>query len=142
MADPYEAEGREKWEETVKRLGYGGNPDKLWDAMIAARESNGFGLSAEQLATDQSKLSVYCRAVRDFLGGPVPDQAITAGLLVMPRLCAWCENECWVWCDTCAGCVMCCTEDFHCMHHGSPFGICQCAVADYRDSDGKPPEAS
>jgi hypothetical protein len=134
--------GRDRWNKNVADAGYHSDADKLWDAMIAARESNSFGLGPQQLAEDESKLQVFCTAVRNYLGGPAADQAITAGLLTMPRACAWCESESWVWCETCGGCEVCCAEDFHCIHHGCSFGICQCALSEFRDHDGMPPKES
>jgi hypothetical protein len=134
-------EGRKHWDRDVVEAGFNGDVAALWDSMVAARETSSFALPALDLAADEAKLLVFCNAVRDSFGGPIPDEAIKIGLLAMPRACAWCsDTDSWVWCQTCGGCNMCCVDEFHCKTHGSPFGICHCATSDYRDSNGNPPD--
>jgi hypothetical protein len=135
-----EEQGRKDWNRSVAKAGFRGDTDALWDAMIAARETSGFALPPEDIAADQTRLCVFCDSVRGHLDGTAPDEAIKTGLLAMPRTCAWCEAECWVWCQTCGGCAMCCSEDYHCVEHGCSFGICQCPESNFRDSHGNPPE--
>ena len=130
--------GRQRWNQSVTTAGYSGDVNALWDAMVAARQTSGFGLPPDSIAADQTKLSVFCQAVRDHLGGTVPDGAIKQGLLLMPRRCHWCSDDCWEWCDTCGGCARCCEGDYHCIDHGCPAGGCLCPESDYRDSEGKP----
>jgi hypothetical protein len=82
-------QGRKQWADEVAGAGFDGDASALWDAMVTARETNGFGLPPNKLAEDSNKLAAFTEAVRAAFGGPVPDAAIKAGLLVMPRPCAW-----------------------------------------------------
>jgi hypothetical protein len=108
------------WEEKVERAGYGGDPERLWDAMVFPRMHSSFGLTAPQLANDLEKCLLFCDEVRRVLQGPVSDQVIVTALLAMPRPCPYCEEECWEWCDKCAGCPDCCAIDIHCIFCGGP----------------------
>jgi hypothetical protein len=131
MDEAYNVWGPKNWAETVERAGYGGNPERLWDAMVAAREQPAFGLPAPQLANDLEIRRRFCNVVRGLLGGPVSDQVILAALLAMPRICPSCEEECWEWCDKCGDCPTCCESDYHCAHCGGPLEIA------YIDGEGE-----
>jgi hypothetical protein len=118
--------GRDCWNNTVERLGFGGNPDRLWDAMVNAREQNWATLPIKQIVDDPQKIGQLCEAVRSHLGEYVPNRLIVNALLAMPRACAYCERECWEWCDECGGCSTCCDDEIHCIHCRNPKYICGC----------------
>jgi hypothetical protein len=126
MVESYEAWGRNHWEEAVESLGYGGNPDRLWAALIAAREQAWVGLAAQAIADDPEKARAFCAAVRSLIGSQVPAPVVLGALLAMPRACAYCEHESWEWCDDCGGCPECCDSEMHCLFCKLPQYICSC----------------
>src|SRR4051812_2509944 len=111
-----DVEGRKHWDQGVASAGFQGDTSALWDAMVWARETSSFSLAPAKLAAENVKAKVFCDAVRGSYEGEATNEAILVGLLAMPRPCAWCsEKECWIWCEICGGCGMCCVEDFHCI---------------------------
>ena len=126
MSNDYEEWGRQHWEEEIEGAGFEGDPNALWDAMIAARKQCWTSLGAPQIAEDHQKLREFFAVVRQLFGGKVSEKVITRALLSMPRNCRYCEYKCWEWCDFCGGCPTCCDYEIHCVHCALPQAICCC----------------
>src|SRR5215469_11230967 len=116
MDDPYEKWGPQHFAETVERSGHDGDPDRLSTAMAAA---SSFGLTPPQLANAPEIRKLFCSVVRGLLRRSVSDQVIVTALLALSRTCPYCDEECWEWCDKCAGCPTCCESEYHCAHCGN-----------------------
>jgi hypothetical protein len=121
---PYEIWGPENWRNTVKEHGFQGDPERLWDALVRAREQCGSELTAVAIIADLELSKRFSDVVRGLLGETLSDNIILAALKVMPRACPFCHEECWEWCDECAGCPDCCDFPEHCPECGGPLATC------------------
>jgi hypothetical protein len=121
---PYEIWGPDNWRKTVKERGFQGNPERLWDALVRAREQCGSELTAVTIIADLELSKRFPGVVRSLLGETLTYDVLVAALLAMPRECPFCQESCWEWCDECAGCPDCCDFPEHCPNCGGPLATC------------------
>jgi hypothetical protein len=90
-----------RWASVARDAGFGGDPQRLWDAMIAAREECLTSLTAAEIADHPERFDTFSASLRSHFGSPLSALVIKLALLAKPRWCPLCENECWDWCDHC-----------------------------------------
>lgn len=117
-----------EWAELVMKAGFTGDPERLLQAMTEARERFSTGVTDAQIADDPEKFRALFESINRLMGATVSGRVIREALLAMPRVCTYCEEDAWEWCNDCGGCPECCLSEIHCPHCGGSELICGCPI--------------
>ena len=99
--------GRQAWNEAAEELGFKGDLDELWEAILSTCVVLWKPVMRPSTAEDRGAARLFRRTLRDRLHDEITDEAIETLFAMLPQLCSDCQKESWDCCENCGACRDC-----------------------------------